>query len=124
MTISKDDVIREESCLKCVHSLERTGKIVCGDRGLLVRMLAGLRQIDNPNIARCNRFDGIPQDITKNCKYCEHFGVHHDRTVCWNADWLTLLLSGPVFQVATNKCDKFELAARYKQRTFIPEKKR
>ncbi len=117
-------IIWANSCLNCIHSVEHRGGIACGDRGALLRMLLGLRLIENPNSTTCNRFEPIPKNITKNCRFCKHFGPHHESTACWNVDTLTLLLTGPYIRMADDKCHDFELANQFKKRNFNPEKQR
>lgn len=124
MEISDGPIILEKSCLNCIHSVETQRGIACGDRGDFLRMLIGLRLIERPNSAICNRFEPIPENTTNNCRYCKHFGTYHETTACWNVDTLTLLLAGPSIRMADDKCRDFELANQFKKRNFNPEKQR
>ena len=111
-------IIMDECCLNCVHSVERKNGIACGDRGFFLRMLIGLRQIENPNIARCNRFEHIPSVNDKMCKYCENFGYHLDMPACYNIGLRELLAFGARIVDPPAPCADFKLAKMYQQRKW------
>ena len=118
MEICDGPIITAESCLNCVHSIEHKGNLLCGDRGLVLRMLMGLRQIERPNIEKCNRFEPIPQDTSKKCYFCRYFRPHQEMMACWNFSLPSLLLKGPALRFATDTCQKFELAQRFRERNI------
>ena len=111
-------IIMDECCLNCIHSVERKNGIACGDRGFLLRMLMGLRQIENPNIAKCNRFEHIPSVTDKLCKYCEYYSIHHDMPSCVNASLYELVTRGPRRVSPTGTCESFTMEKCFRPRNW------
>ena len=117
MEYSDGPIIMDKCCLNCVHSVERRGGIACGDRGLFLRMLMGLRTVERPNVEHCNKFEHIPM-VENHCKYCENFGYHLDSPACYNVSLMELLTWGPRMVAPTEKCADFKLAQMYQQRKW------
>ena len=119
MEICDGPIIRDESCLNCIHSVEtKKGGIACGDRGAFLRFFMGLRHIERPNVECCNRFDQIPSTTEKLCKYCEHYSIHHDMPSCFNISLVQLAIHGPRRVSPTGTCSSFELCDLYRQRRW------
>ncbi len=108
-----DDGHVKECCINCLHSVKNKKGIACGDRGGLLRLLFGLRQIQNPDKAVCNYFKKIPNQIPNRCEYCEYFGTHHEMTACYNVGLKRLLLWGPDLVPASSTCRKFVMKRKY-----------
>lgn len=118
MEISDGPIIMDNCCLNCIHSVEHRGGIACGDRGWFLRLFLGLRQIERPNVANCNKFEPIPSPIAKQCRYCEHYGIHHEMTSCYNMGLGDLIVRGPYIVTPTDKCADFALKKCYQQRKW------
>ncbi len=108
-----DDGMSSTCCANCVYSVKNKKGIACGDRGFLLRMLLGLRQMDRPYEAKCSHYENLPNPIPNRCEYCEYFGTHHEMTACYNVGLKRLLLWGPDIVPASSTCRKFVMKRKY-----------